>query len=139
LRRLLGASALCLTLSVLGSAATLITGKGTATGLLPISGRPVNFDGQTPNSDFSRLAYDSVGVLSSAATNGTPALAEVPFSTHVTPATKIKSLEIVGNGGIDNLQFLSASASMPEPASYALFGAGLVGIGALAVKKRNEN
>ena len=61
------------------------------------------------------------------------------ISTHVTPATKIKSLEIVGNGGIDNLQFLSASASMPEPASYALFGAGLVGIGALAVKKRNEN
>jgi hypothetical protein len=51
----------------------------------------------------------------------------------------IKSLEIIGNGGIDDLQFLSGSASAPEPASFALFGGGLLSVGFLSMKKRKRN
>lgn len=54
-------------------------------------------------------------------------------------AATIRSLEIVGNGGIDDLQFLSSGASAPEPASFALLGGGLLGVGALALKRRNKN
>ncbi len=218
MRRLLGAWALCLAASVLGSAATLITGTpnssdnstGTATGLSPTFGTLVNFDELTPNSALNSSAYAALGISSIAATNGTAAIAAVPFSGQSQPnyigpldfsnidilisltqptseigvgvlagssnsftlralgtannvvasytvtvpgegvsafnayyaiqdtAATIKSLEIVGNGGIDDLQFLSASASAPEPASYALFGAGLLGLGVLATKRRNE-
>jgi hypothetical protein len=52
-------------------------------------------------------------------------------------AATMKSLEIVGNGGIDDLQFLSAGASAPEPASLALVGAGILGLGVLAKRRRN--
>jgi hypothetical protein len=204
--------------SVLGSAATLLTGipnssdnsTGTPTGLSPIFGTLVNFDGLTPNSALNASAYAGVGISSIAASNGTAALSSVPFSGQSQPnyigaldfsnidilitlaqptsqigvgllagssnsftlrplgmsnnvlatyavtvpsegvsafnayyaiqdtAATIKSLQIVGNGGIDDLQFLSASASVPEPASYALFGGGLVGLAALAMKRRNN-
>lgn len=204
--------------SVLGSAATLLTGipnssdnsTGTPTGLSPIFGTLVNFDGLTPNSALNASAYAGVGISSIAASNGTAALSAVPFSGQSQPnyigaldfsnidilitlaqptseigvgllagssnsftlrplgmsnnvlatyavtvpsegvsafnayyaiqdtAATIKSLQIVGNGGIDDLQFLSASASVPEPASYALFGGGLVGLAALAMKRRNN-
>lgn len=53
-------------------------------------------------------------------------------------AATIKSLEVIGNGGIDDLQFLSASASAPEPASFALLGAGLVAVGVLSNRKRKK-
>jgi hypothetical protein len=204
--------------SVLGSAATLLTGipnssdnsTGTPTGLSPIFGTLVNFDGLTPNSALNASAYAGVGISSIAASNGTAALSAVPFSGQSQPnyigaldfsnidilitlaqptsqigvgllagssnsftlrplgmsnnvlatyavtvpsegvsafnayyaiqdtAATIKSLQIVGNGGIDDLQFLSANASVPEPASYALFGGGLVGLAALAMKRRNN-
>jgi hypothetical protein len=53
-------------------------------------------------------------------------------------AATIKSLEVVGNGGIDDLQFLSAGASVPEPASFALAGAGILGLGVLAKRRSNS-
>jgi hypothetical protein len=204
--------------SVLGSAATLLTGTpnssdnstGTPTGLSPTFGTLVNFDGLTPLSTLSASAFTAQGVTSISATNGTVALAAVPYSGQSQPnyigpldfsnidititlaqstseigvgllagssnnftlralgtssnvvatysvtvpstgvsafnayyaiqdtAATIRSLEIVGNGGIDDLQFLSANASAPEPASFALLGGGLVGVGALAFKRRNK-
>jgi hypothetical protein len=59
------------------------------------------------------------------------------YAIQDTSAT-IKSLEIVGNGGIDDLQFLSANTAAPEPANFALLGAGMVGIGVMASKRRNK-
>lgn len=38
----------------------------------------------------------------------------------------IKSLEISGNGGIDDLQFNQSAAGVPEPASLALLGGALI-------------
>ena len=60
------------------------------------------------------------------------------YAIQDTSAT-IKSLEIVGNGGIDDLQFLSASASAPEPASFALLGGGLLGVGFLSMRRGKKN
>ncbi len=54
-------------------------------------------------------------------------------------AATIKTLEIAGNGGIDDVQFLSGSASIPEPASFALLGAGLVGVGVCSMKRKEKN
>jgi len=38
----------------------------------------------------------------------------------------IKSLEISGNGGVDDLQFDAVTAGVPEPTDLALFGGGLI-------------
>jgi PEP-CTERM motif len=217
-RRLLGASGLCLLAAVLSSAATLITGSpnssdnstGTPTGLSPRFGTLFNFDELTPNSSLNPSTYSSLGISSITALDGTRALSAVPFSGQSQPnyigpldfsnidilitlaqptsqiglgllagssnnftlralgssnnvigsysvavpgdgvsafnayyaiqdtAATIKSLEVVGNGGIDDLQFLSPGASAPEPASLALIGAGILGLGVLAKRRRNS-
>lgn len=49
----------------------------------------------------------------------------------------IKSLEIIGNGGIDDLQF-NAAAATPEPASYTFAGLGLALVaGATFFRRKN--
>lgn len=216
MRRLFGASGLCLLAAVLSSAATLITGSpntsdnstGTPTGLSPRFGTLLNFDELTPNSALNPSTYTSVGISFIAATNGTTALSAVPFSGQSQPnyigplnfsnvdilimlaqptseiglgllagssnsftlraldtsnnvigsysvsvptdgvsafnayyaiqdaAATIKSLQIVGSGGIDDVQFLSASASAPEPASFALLGAGFIGLGVFSRRRK---
>jgi hypothetical protein len=51
----------------------------------------------------------------------------------------IKSLEISGNGGIDDLQFDRASAAgVPEPADFALLGGGLTLLTALLKYRRKS-
>jgi hypothetical protein len=50
----------------------------------------------------------------------------------------IKSLEISGNGGIDDLQFDAAGAGVPEPADFALLGAGLTLVTALSKYRRKS-
>ena len=49
----------------------------------------------------------------------------------------IQSLEIIGNGGIDDLQFATAAA-VPEPASLGLIGGGVALIGSLAMRRRKK-
>ena len=49
----------------------------------------------------------------------------------------IDSLEISGNGGIDDLQFgLAGAAGVPEPAALALLGGGLMLVGMLTKYRR---
>lgn len=51
----------------------------------------------------------------------------------------IKSLEISGNGGIDDLQFDRAAAGgVPEPADFALLGGGLTLLTALSKYRRKS-
>ena len=50
----------------------------------------------------------------------------------------IKSLEISGNGGIDDLQFHTASAGTPEPGGLALLGGGLVLLAGLGKFRRKR-
>jgi hypothetical protein len=50
----------------------------------------------------------------------------------------IKSLEISGNGGIDDLQFNPGAAGVPEPADFALLGAGLTLVTALSKYRRKS-
>jgi hypothetical protein len=51
----------------------------------------------------------------------------------------IKSLEISGNGGIDDLQFdRSAAGGVPEPADFALLGGGLTLLTALSKYRRKS-
>jgi hypothetical protein len=49
----------------------------------------------------------------------------------------IQSLEIVGNGGIDDLQFATATA-VPEPTSFGLIGGGVALMGAIAARRRKK-
>ena len=50
----------------------------------------------------------------------------------------IQSLEISGNGGIDDLQFDRSAAGVPEPAYLALIGGGLVLASALSRYRRKS-
>jgi hypothetical protein len=50
----------------------------------------------------------------------------------------IQSLEISGNGGIDDLQFDTSAAGVPEPAHLALLGGGLVLASALSRYRRKS-
>ena len=50
----------------------------------------------------------------------------------------IKSLEVSGNGGIDDLQFDPARAGVPEPAHLALLGGGLMLLRALSKLRRKS-
>lgn len=50
----------------------------------------------------------------------------------------IKSLEISGNGGIDDLQFGAASAGAPEPGGLALLGGGLILLAGLGKFRRKR-
>lgn len=50
----------------------------------------------------------------------------------------IKSFEISGNGGIDDLQFHAGSAGAPEPGGLALIGGGLVLLAGLGKVRRKR-
>jgi hypothetical protein len=50
----------------------------------------------------------------------------------------IKSLEISGNGGIDDLQFDPSAAGVPEPADLTLFAGGLMLLGMLSKYRRKR-
>lgn len=50
----------------------------------------------------------------------------------------IQSLEISGNGGIDDLQFNPAAAGVPEPAYLSVLGGGLMLLSALSKYRRKS-
>jgi hypothetical protein len=141
LKALLSASALCAFSSVLG-ATVLINGtpnlsggcSGTPAGLSPTFRTLISFDDLTltaRNATNAILGSYVVSVPSDGvgAFNGYFAIQESEFT--------IKSLQISGNGGIDDLQFDKTGA--PEPAGLALVGGGLMFLAGLGKYKTRRN
>ncbi len=143
LKALLSASALCAFASVLG-ATVLINGtpnlsggsSGTPAGLSPIFEAGIGLLAGSSNS-FTLTTRNAANVILGSYAVNVPSDGVGAFNGYFAiqgNGFTIKSLEISGNGGIDNIQFHKAGA--PEPADLALIGSGLVFLSGLGKLRR---
>lgn len=89
---------------------------------------------------FTLVAFGAASNVLGSYTVTVPSTGVTPFNGYYAiqdSNSGIKSLEIIGNGGIDDLQ-ISAVASVPEPVNYELGGLGLAFISASLLFRRKK-